>query len=61
LTLGVPKLNIIPKHRAINDRIRQQYFEQKVGMTSGAGGSCMKKWVFFTVAIVSGYAAWCLR
>jgi len=55
------KLNIIPKHRAINDRIRQQYFEQKMGMTSGVGGSSMKKWIFCTVAIVSGYAAWCLR
>ena len=28
------KLNIIPKHRAINDKIQQEYFEKKTGMVT---------------------------
>lgn len=47
------KLGVVPKHRAINDRIRQEYFERSVGMIptdckKGYGGS----WWFVAAACV---------
>ena len=53
------KLGIMNKHRAINDRIRMQYFEQKSGMVQtplNQGRSTFSKVIFLGAALAAGVA-----
>jgi kynurenine 3-monooxygenase len=52
------KLGILNKHRRINNRIRQTYFEQTSGMISAPEGgmSWMTKMAFVTAVTAAGFA-----
>lgn len=51
-------VNVIPKHRAINDRIRQEFFEGKAGMIAKKKKCGMRVWLAFLSLAMAAAAFW---
>lgn len=56
-TLASTKMNIIRRHREINNRIRQEYFEKSVGMVPTESSAALGLGSFALVALVGAVGA----
>jgi len=52
------KLNIIPKHRALNDKIRNHYFEKSCGMVKESGKKSSAQLAFGLIAVLVSAVAY---